>query len=172
MLTLLLLRHAKSSWDDPSLDDFDRPLAKRGTRAATAIGSYLRAEGLKPGLVLCSASVRTRATLALALCELDDPPPEIATSDELYLAGADAVLAELRRAGGTTPTVMVVGHNPGLHALALSLSADGDRKALADLAMKFPTGALAVITFDCARWSEIKPAGGRLARFKTPRGLA
>jgi phosphohistidine phosphatase len=172
MLTLLLLRHAKSSWDDPELDDFDRPLAKRGTRAASAIGSFLADTGLKPGLVLCSAAVRTRATLALMLFELDDPPPEVVTSESLYLAGADAVLAELRRAGGETPTVMVVGHNPGLHALALSLSGDGDRKALADLAMKFPTGALAVITFDCASWSEIKPAGGRLERFITPRGLA
>lgn len=172
MLTLLLLRHAKSSWDDPGLDDFDRPLAKRGTRAAAAIGSFLGASGLKPGLVLCSAAVRTRATLALLLCELDDPPPEVLTNENLYLAGADAVLGELRRAGGTTPTVMVIGHNPGLHALALSLSGDGDRKALADLAMKFPTGALAVITFDCSRWSEIKPAAGRLKRFITPRGLA
>lgn len=172
MLTLLLLRHAKSSWENHSLDDFDRPLAKRGTRAASAIGAFLAAEGLKPQRVLCSSAVRTRATLAPLLNELADPPPDVRYTDALYLAMPDAILDALRQQAGTAKTVLVVGHNPGIHALALTLSGDGERKALAELAMKFPTGGLAIITFEAGKWSEIKPASGRLERFITPRGLA
>jgi phosphohistidine phosphatase len=171
VLTLLLLRHAKSSWDDPELEDFDRPLAKRGARAAREMGAFIRKEELRPDLVLCSGAVRTRATLALVLPELGPPPPEIIHEDALYLAEPAEILAQIRRAGAAR-RVMVIGHNPGLHAIALSLVGDGGRRDITALATKFPTAALAVISFDGEDWGAVRPAAGRLVRYVTPRTLA
>lgn len=171
-LTLLLLRHAKSSWDTPDMEDFERPLAKRGIAAAPQIGRYIRREGLVPDLVLSSTSVRTRATLALALPEIGAPPPEIHYEDGLYLASAGDILERVRGIGAKARRVLVVGHNPGMHGAALTLVGDGPRKALASLAMKFPTAALAVFDFDLDRWSAVRPATGRLTHFVTPRELA
>lgn len=172
MLTLSLLRHAKSSWDDPALDDHDRPLAKRGTKAAPEIAKYLKREELLPSLVLCSGAVRTRATLALILAEIGRPPPEIRYDDALYLAAPETILTRIRNVEPEHTHVLVIGHNPGLHALALALTGQGDRKAVAALATAFPTAALAVLSFDADRWSDIKTAAGRLEHFVTPRSLS
>lgn len=171
MLTLCLLRHAKSSWDDPRQDDFDRPLTKRGTRAASEIGAWLAANAMKPDLILCSSAVRTQATLALVLRELGAPPPPVEISEALYLAPAGDMLDRIKTVKGSPARLMVIGHNPGLHTLALSLLATGERSEIARLAMGFPTGALAVILFDVTRWSDIRPSIGRLARFVSPRSL-
>lgn len=171
MLTLALLRHAKSSWDDPRLDDFDRPLTKRGTRAASEIGAWLSANDLKPDLVLCSSAVRTEATLALVLPELGAPPPAVDVLDALYLCPASDLLDLVKAVKGAPHRVLVIGHNPGLHTLALSLIATGERSEIARLARGFPTAALAVVSFERSRWSELKPATGRLDRLVTPRSL-
>jgi phosphohistidine phosphatase len=172
MLTLSLLRHAKSNWDDPALADHDRPLAKRGTKAAPEIAKYLKREELLPNLVLCSGAVRTRATLALILAEIGRAAPEIRYDDTLYLADPETVLQRIKDVEPVHAHVMVIGHNPGLHALALELTGGGERKAVAALATEFPTAALAVLTFDATRWSDIKTASGRLEHFVTPRRLA
>lgn len=169
MLTLMLLRHAKSSWDDPALDDFDRPLTKRGTKAAREMGAYLAAQDLRPDLVLCSTAVRTQATLALVLPELGAPAPEVKLIEALYLAPSSELMDNVKEAGAGRRRILVIGHNPGLHTFALSLIADGERPAIADLAMGFPTAALAVITFERHRWSELKIATGRLQRLVKPR---
>lgn len=168
MLTLSLLRHAKSSWDDPTLDDHDRPLAKRGVKAVPLIAAYMRREGLVPDLVLCSDAMRTRATLALLVAELG-APPRIVYDDTLYLATPQAILSAV--SANTEKHILVVGHNPGMHALALELVGDGNRKLLAGLAREFPTAALAVLTFDVERWSDVTPVSGRLRHFTTPRRL-
>ncbi len=84
MLTLSLLRHAKSSWADPGLNDYERPLAKRGANAAAEIGKYLKRQKLRPDLILCSGAARTRATLELVLAELGSPAPEVRNDDALY----------------------------------------------------------------------------------------
>lgn len=172
MLTLSLFRHAKSSWSDPELEDFERPLAKRGTKAVPEIAKYMRREGLVADVVLCSASVRTRATLALLIASLGTPAPEIIYSDDLYLASASAILAQIRKLPASTAHVLVVGHNPGLHALALELVGTGDRKLLAQLAQEFPTAALASFTFGWDTWANIKPASGKLEHYITPKRLA
>lgn len=169
MLTLSLLRHGKSSWDDPDLDDFDRPLAKRGAKAAAAMGRYLARENLKPDLVLCSSAVRARATLALVLPELGLPAPEVVYDDALYLATPAVLLGRLRKLDGAVKHVLLVGHNPGLHALALELTGDGNRRNISALATKFPTAGLAVIGIPGGRWDALRPASGRLERFVTPR---
>lgn len=169
--TLLLFRHAKSDWNTAGLDDHERPLNRRGTKAAPAMGRYMSKEDLKPGLILCSDSVRTRATLALILPEFGPPSPETVIDDGLYLASAETVLDTIRRNGGDHDSVMVIGHNPGLHALALTLVGDGPKKDLQQMAMKFPTGALAVISFDIDDWMDIAPTNGRLDRFVVPRDV-
>jgi phosphohistidine phosphatase len=171
MLTLSLLRHAKSSWADPELDDHDRPLAKRGAKAVPAIAKYLRHEELRPSLVLCSDAMRTRATAALLLAELGPPAPRVVYEERLYLAPPQTILELVSSTGAAEPHVMVVGHNPGLHALALELVGEGDRKGLAALAREFPTGALAVFTFAIPSWKDLKRATGRLEHITTPRKL-
>jgi phosphohistidine phosphatase len=121
---LYLLRHAKSSWGDPGLEDRDRPLNSRGRRAARLVAEHLRAEGVSPELVLCSASLRTRQTLAAILPALDGEV-EARIEDALYSAGAEELLERLRSVPASTSSVLVIGHNPGLHELALSLAGTG-----------------------------------------------
>ena len=168
MLTLSLLRHAKSSWADPGLDDYERPLAKRGVNAAAEIGKYLKRQKLRPDLILCSGAVRTRATLDLVLAELGTPAPEVRYDDALYRTSPDAMLGVLLKIDSPNRHVMMIGHNPELHELSLSLIGDGRPDDTAALAEKFPTAAVAVIVFDVAGWSGIRAASGRLERFVTP----
>lgn len=172
MLTLMLLRHAKSSWDDPTLEDIERPLSKRGAKAAPQMGVFMAREKLKPDLVLCSRAVRTQGTLALVLPELGPPTPDVRFEDELYLASASDLLVRIRRIEHTCKRLMIVGHNPGFHGLALALIADGARREIAAVATKFPTAALAVLSFRTDAWTDIRPASGRLECFVTPRELS
>jgi len=176
MLTLTLLRHAKSSWDQPALDDHERPLAKRGKKAAPEIGAALAAMGLRPDLVLCSGAARARATLDLVLKKLGGPVPEVVYDDAIYMATPNALLARLRRVGpgaaGETPRhVMLVGHNPGLEELALLLVGSGAADDTARMTEKFPTAAVAVVGFNAESWAAIKPDSGRLEHFLTPKQL-
>lgn len=170
MSTLLLLRHAKSSWDDPSLGDFDRPLARRGLKAAPAMGRYLRGRGLTPDLVLCSPAVRAKQTLELVLAELDGAP-EVRLVDTLYSASAPELRRAIRGQAGDVPVLMLVGHNPALESLARALVRHGDREAIARMHRKFPAGAVAVIEFDFAYWRDIEPGTGRLREFVVPKEL-
>jgi phosphohistidine phosphatase len=163
----MLLRHAKSSWAEPGLRDHDRPLNERGRRAAMAMGAYLRTEGLVPELVLCSSARRTSETLAL----LELPGwVAIAVEHALYLAPPAAVLARLREVDDSVGRLMVIGHNPTMHALALELVGSGEPAALARLAEKYPTGALAVLRVN-GDWADLDRRGGHLERFITPRAL-
>lgn len=173
MLQLLLLRHAKSSWDDPALEDHERQLTKRGTKAARRMGRYLADENIMPDLIVSSDAIRTRATLTLLMAAAaPDPMPPITFSDDLYLPGAQTILDVVRREAGAARSVMVVAHNPGLQALALSLTRSGAKRDLEALAMKFPTAALAELTFDAAaQWDDVAPASGHLARLVVPRDL-
>ena len=171
MLTLSLLCHAKSSWADRELEDHDRPLAKRGTKAAGAMGAYIATNGLQPDLVLCSDAVRTRATLTLVLPQLGKPPPQVAFDDALYMATPAVLLGRLQKMKSDARHVMVIGHNPGLHALALELTGKGNRKDVEALATKFPTAGLAVLTFKARKWSDICAGDGKLKLFVTPRQL-
>jgi phosphohistidine phosphatase len=158
---LFLLRHAKSSWDDPALDDHDRPLSARGRGAASLIGAYLDREQAEISLVLCSSARRTRETL-----ELISVPAEIRTERELYGVSADQLLARLRRVPDDVAAVMVIGHNPAIHDLAVTLAAGAG-----DLAeRKFPTGALATLTY-VGPWHALGPGHAGLAGFVTPRQL-
>lgn len=165
MRTLLLLRHAKSSWDDPTQDDHERPLNKRGTREAPRIGQYLAANELQPDVVLCSDAVRARGTLSLVLAAMDGTAPSISFEPRLYLAEPAAILEVVGRIAPTAKRCLVVGHNPGLHALALGLIGDGEPKAIRELAKKFPTAGLAVIDLHVDSWHKLSGGAGRLRAF-------
>jgi phosphohistidine phosphatase len=171
MLTLSLLRHAKSSWDDPSLKDFDRPLSGRGKDAAPRMGAYMTARGLAPELVLCSPAVRARETVELVLPHLA-VGPTIVYEDTFYLAAPSVMLARVRKVEAKVRHVLIVGHDPGMQGLALDLAGTGDAETLQSLGRKFPTAALAVIRFKAREWSKVGPAKGRLELFATPKTLA
>jgi phosphohistidine phosphatase len=158
---LLLLRHAKSSWDDPSLADHDRPLAPRGRKAAKRIGAHIRREQIPVALVLCSSASRARQTLDLVA-----PPGTIRIERELYGATSAEVLERCRRVPDEVHEVMLIGHEPAIRDLAIELIGRGSE--LAD--RKFPTAALATLTFT-GPWSTLGPDQAELAAFVTPREL-
>lgn len=170
-LTLLLLRHAKSGWDDPTREDIARPIAPRGVKAAPEMATHIAALGLVPDLVLCSSATRTRQTLALMLPQWPDAAPTVRTEETLYLAAASEIIDRIRSIPDGPRRVMIVGHNPGLHAAAMALAGTGRRHDITALASKFPTAALAVLTFAHAHWSAVRPTTGHLDRFVTPRTL-
>jgi phosphohistidine phosphatase len=165
---LWLLRHAKSSWDDPGLPDPDRPLAPRGRRAAELLAAHLAASDIRPSLVLCSSSLRTRQTLAAILPTLGDAF-EVRIERALYGAGAAQLLDRLRRLSNRASSAMLIAHNPGIQDLALALAADGP--ALDRLREKFPTGALATVEFDVKRWRDLDHGTGAATILVTPRSL-
>lgn len=170
MPALHLLRHAKSSWDDMRLRDFDRPLSDRGERAASAMAAHLRRAGVVPELVLCSSARRTVDTLAAIRSVLPDDV-DIETGPELYEAGAPALLDRLHRVPDGVGELLLIGHNPGLEELAGRLSGPGsDPGAGTALARKFATGALATLAFD-GRWPELSWGGARLTGFVAPKDL-
>jgi phosphohistidine phosphatase len=165
---LYLLRHAKSSWDDPRLDDHDRPLAPRGKRAMKDMARHLRREGVHPELVLCSSAKRARQTLERLLPALGDGVT-LEVDDDLYTFHADVILARLKRVPASVTSVMVVGHNPAVEELTLQLAADGARTDR--VGAKFPTGAVATLDVRVA-WSRLKPGAAELSAFVTPADLS
>lgn len=170
MLELLLLRHAKSRWDEPETGDHDRDLAPRGEQAATRIGRLLREQGLEPDLVLCSTARRAAHTWELAAAELAHPRP-VQYDDRLYLAAPDRMLQVIAERGADVGRLLLVGHNPGMHVLATRLSATGEKALRATVAAKFPTAALALLAFNTDAWPQIATQGGELRGFWRPRDL-
>ena len=168
MRTLLLMRHAKSSWDRTDLADVDRPLAPRGRKAAPLIARQVRDRQLIPDLVLCSHAERVGETWQLMAPVLGGAVA-CRTLRSLYLATPSRLLEALRRVADEVRILMLIGHNPGLGALAASLAGTGPDKALRRLQAKFPTGGLAVLTFAIERWAELAAGGGRLEDFVRPR---
>ncbi len=168
MRQLLLLRHAKSSRDDPRLADRDRPLSPRGHRDAAVIRAAMRDLGLAPDLVLVSPSRRTIETLEAL--EPWDEAPLIEPVDALYLAGPARLLAVLHEVAETVRSVMMIAHNPGLHELALSLAGSGPAAAERRMRAKFPTAALAEFTVS-GLWSDVGRRTTSLVRFTTPSDL-
>ena len=166
---IYLLRHAKSSWDDPELQDHERPLAKRGRKAVALLHDHLRESGVAPDLVLCSSAVRAIQTLEGVRGGFP-PGTRVETEAGLYAASAGSLLGRLRRLPEDTGSVMLVGHNPGLEDLAAELAGDGDPDARAALEAKYPTGGLATLAFE-GPWRELGPEDVTLEAFVVPRRL-
>ena len=171
--TLILLRHAKSAW--PDVPDHDRPLADRGRRDAPAAGRWLRAAGLVPDRVLCSTAERARETWRLAGAELSGggpgAGPAVTFEPRVYGASAAGLLGLLHEVPGDARAVLLVGHEPAMSELALTLAGpavDAGRHGELDrIRAKFPTAAIAVLEFT-GSWSRLGPGGARLARLVIP----
>lgn len=172
MKTLLLLRHAKSAWSDPRLDDHDRPLSGRGERAAKVMADHIARKAPRPDLILCSTAMRTRQTLAPLLKRLGSPAPPISLEKGLYLASEDVLLAHIRAVADGLSTVLLIGHNDGIGQLAADLAGSGPSETLAALREKYPTGTLAVLRLTDGPWSDLEPGSAKLLDFVRPRDLA
>lgn len=172
MRQLLLLRHAKSSWDDPRLSDHARPLNARGRRAAVAMGATMRDLGLAPDIVLVSSARRTLQTLE-ALAPLEGSPL-IEPMDDLYLAAWPSLLTVLRGVRETARSVLLIGHNPGLHDLAMALAGPAAMAAGSPmtrrLAEGYPTATLTEFALALS-WGGLDGGGGRLLRVLSPADL-
>ena len=173
MKTLLLLRHAKSAWSDPRLDDHDRPLNGRGERAAKAMADHIARQGPRPDLILCSTAMRTRQTLAPLVKRLGSPAPPISLENGLYLASEEVLLAHIRAVADGVPTVLLIGHNDGIGQLAADLAGSGpsERPGRA-CGRNIPTGALAVLRVPDGPWSDLESGSAKLLDFVRPRDLA
>ncbi len=165
---LYLVRHAKSDWEDPGLADRDRPLAARGRKAASTLAGHIERSGISPALVLCSPARRTMDTLRLISGSFRDPV-EILVEDELYGASMGELLRRLRTVPAPTPSVMLIGHNPAIHELALSLAGTGDN--LKQLKVKFPTGGMASLAIP-GPWKDLGDEPAELREFVPPRELS
>ena len=168
--TVRLLRHAKSSWDQPDLADHERPLTERGVRAAGLIGRYLGERGASVDLVLCSTAVRARQTFDHVLGSIGRP--EVRFESDIYGADAASLIGMLRELTDPIRSVLVVGHNPAMHELAVLLVGDGNAAARESLRERFPTGALATISAPPGSWRDLREHSGRLESFVIPRRLA
>ena len=162
--TLYLLRHAKSSWDDPGIPDRERVLAPRGRKASKRIASHLDREAIRPELVLCSPARRTRETLDRIGDALG--APKVVFDEQLYGADVGELLSRLREVPDRFGSVMLVGHNPGIADLLALLAADRS-----SLPGEVPTGALATLSVPVDDWAELAPESARLDAFVVPREL-
>ena len=170
MKRLAILRHAKSSWDDPSVDDFNRPLNERGRKAARRIGRELKQRGIKFDLVMSSTAARTRETIDGVQEKYDFAAP-IRFEPRLYGA-SDATLLELvRTLDEAVKAPLIVGHNPGLELLTAELTRDDGKGYRRRVAGKFPTGALAIVELPARRWPEVAPGSGEIVELIVPKEL-
>ena len=170
MKTVFLLRHAKSSWDQPLLEDFRRPLSSRGRKAAPRVGRYLARNGLIPERVLCSGAVRAVETWELVSESLGtEVPTEF--MDEIYHASPRTLLEIIRTLPEWEESVLLVGHNPTFETLAIRLAGTGDEEALLVLSSKYPTASLAILDFRIRSWQELEEGGGHLRDFIRPKDL-
>jgi phosphohistidine phosphatase len=170
---LYLLRHAKSSWDNPALEDHDRPLARRGMQAAARMGSYIALADVRPDLVLCSSAARAVQTLEAieVAIGIGGFLGELKVEDGLYGARAADLLARLQGLQDSVGRALVIGHNPALQDLAIALAGHGDRASLLRLRGKFPTCALATLTITGA-WADLEAGQADLTSLVSPADLA
>lgn len=168
MKHLMLLRHAKAVPATPGISDRDRPLADRGHRDARLMGKAIVEAGA-PDLILVSPAKRTRETLSDILASVP-PSTRVVVVPEIY--GASGTYLDIvARHGGDAARLLVIGHNPTIHATAVAIAATGDRKLREALAEKFPTGSLVVSRFAIDDWADIGDSRGELIAFIRPRDL-
>ncbi|RMD92183.1 MAG: histidine phosphatase family protein [Alphaproteobacteria bacterium] len=165
-LRLVLSRHAKSSWDDPTLDDHARPLNGRGRRSARAIGAWLRTRGDVPRQVLCSDARRTRETWEEIESELQSGA-RLTLLSALYHATPQDILAALHRAAEASP-LLLIGHNPGIGLAARALAGTPPSHPRFD---RYPTAATTVMEFPISDWSQAEWGTGEVTAFTVPRDL-
>ncbi len=168
MKTLYLLRHAKAEPGGRGDADIDRPLSARGREACADMGAYMKKKRYHPAFVLSSPSARTRETLE-RISEASCLTLEHRFIDKLYLAEAEEIAHYIRLVSDALDSVMVIGHNPGMHHAALVLSSSDDTRLRHALELKYPTGTLCIMQFAAQHWSDISENGGELVDFTVPR---
>jgi phosphohistidine phosphatase len=161
MKELYLLRHAKSSWDDSSLDDFDRPLNERGKKAAPIMGRVMREKNLKPDLILCSPSKRTKQT-AKHVINASKLKSEITYDERIYEASTADLIELLKAQDAKLESILLIGHNPGIESLLTNLTGANET---------FPTAALAKIVLEIEKWKGIKDGAGSMDWILRPKEL-
>ncbi|WP_190133084.1 SixA phosphatase family protein [Streptomyces mashuensis] len=162
---IVILRHAKAEWSDGS--DHERPLAERGRKDAPVAGRWLAGSGVSLDLALCSTSARTRETWKLAVSELPERPRTV-YEDRMYEASLGELIALLNEVPDDVHDLVLIGHNPGMHALADALAGEADGDALARMNRSgFPTSAIAVLAFE-GSWKAVEHGVGRLTAFWAP----
>ncbi|MBD0736542.1 SixA phosphatase family protein [Streptomyces sp. CBMA29] len=162
--TIVLLRHAKADW--PSVADHERPLADRGRLDAAAAGLRFADDGITPDVALCSTSVRTRETWKLAAHEMPHRPKTV-YEERLYEASLGDLLALLTETSDEVGSLLLIGHNPGMHALADALAGTAEGDTGTRMTRGFPTAAFAVVTFP-GSWKSVEHGVGRLTAFWAP----
>jgi phosphohistidine phosphatase len=167
MRRLMLLRHAKTERAGAGQRDRDRELTQRGRADAPLIGAYMAKHRLVPDLVLVSPATRALETWTLLAASFAKPPASV-SDERLYNAGPEKLLAIIREPRPAR-TLLVVGHNPSLHDLAVALIASGDVAARERVTEKLPTSGLVVLDLAFDDWSRLHPQSGRLERFVSPR---
>ncbi len=163
MKTLYIVRHAKSSWDDPHLDDYDRPLNNRGKQNAPEMGKYLAKSGVQPDLIISSSAKRAFSTAKKIVKELRYDQKEIVKTRDLYLASIGTTLKIIRQVEDSINSLMIFGHNPGWTDLTNYLS-----NAYID---NVPTCGVVAIEFDINHWVEVDKGKGKLLFFEYPKKL-
>lgn len=158
---LILLRHAKSSWKDPTLSDFERPLNQRGKKAATLIGEFIRQRPVRPELVICSTAVRARETAALVLESADLAVP-VRYETRIYEATYEQLLEVIVEIEENLREVLLIGHNPGMENLLAFLT---------QVSEPMPTASIARIILQCESWQKVQGGKGDLDWFVTPKEL-
>ena len=170
MKRISVLRHAKSRYDEPELDDVDRPLSDRGWKAAARIGRELGSRGMRFDLVVASPAVRVRETVE-GLERAFDLPHPIHFEERLYLAGKSTLIEIIRALPEAVCSPLLIGHNPGLEQLLLELSYDGEGGLREKIAAKYPTAAFAIVELPSESWDRIEPGSGRIVELILPRAL-
>ena len=169
MKTIFLLRHAKSSWDNTKLEDFDRPLATRGIKSCKKIGKFFKKKKLVPDIVYCSTAVRAKQTWDL-INRIVEKKKNIIYEDQLYMANSSIFMNFVKKTNDNFKTLMIVSHNPGIESFCLELSKENN-EYINDIKTKYPTGSLAILKVNLKKWSEIRYESGIIYEFIKPRKL-
>ena len=170
MKRLFVLRHAKSSWDDPTLADFNRPLNDRGWKAARRMGRELMRRDTRIDLIVSSMAARARETLDGIREELD-VNVEVRFEPRMYHASEDTLLSLIRALPQKVNCPLLIGHNPGLQQLLVELAHDDDEGLRHRIGHKYPTGAFAEVELPAHRWTDVAAGSGEVVELIFPKEL-
>ena len=170
MTLLAVLRHAKSSWDDPSLKDFDRPLNERGRKAARQMGRELKQRRVRLDHVIASPALRVRETIDGVAKGYGDRW-DVQFEPQIYEAGVEGLFRLVRSIPEHFHAPVLIGHNPTVQQLVLKLTRDDEKGLRGKVAAKYPTAALALIELPAPRWDEVQPESGTIVELILPRDL-
>jgi phosphohistidine phosphatase len=170
MKQLAILRHAKSDWGNPGQTDFERPLNKRGRKAAKKVGRALKAGGFACDQIVSSPATRARETVERFEIGYESLPP-VRYEPNLYMCSTGSLISVINALPDDAETVMIVGHNPGFHDIVLRMTKENGNGLREKVGANYPTGAFALIQFPADSWAEVEPASGEIKQVIFPREI-